>query len=391
MKIKNLIILVMILLFSITAVSAIITPGVSPAKLEYINVLKGSSLEKQLRITNFNNQEMDCTITVDGNEKDWFTLSQTTVKIPAKGSAAITVSINIPDDAASGVYDSNLIYIMPVTSASGGGTGATMNVVGGSAVKTEIKVTGEQIIDGNVFKLLVRDTEIDEPVTFIIGYANTGNVVSGPTLNIQIKRDNSVVGTLTEELEKIKPGTSKEVTVLWDTKGQKIDSYKADAKVMLNGKILEEKTLSFKILPYGSLQRSGTLKSLELLSEPSLNEMLKVEAIFQNTGKLAVNSKFKGEVYFNNKFVDIIESDEKMVSIHNQASLISYFKPTEQGSYKIKGKASYGGKETAEKELSFTVGKAAVQGDSNFLVGVVIIMGIIIVGFIVYFFIFSKK
>ena len=49
--------------------------------------------------------------------------------------------------------------------------------------------------------------------------------------------------------------------------------------------------------------------------EPLVNRSINVCAQFENSGEIAVTARFKGEVYCDGAFVDVIESEEKPVAV----------------------------------------------------------------------------
>ena len=53
--------------------------------------------------------------------------------------------------------------------------------------------------------------------------------------------------------------------------------------------------------------------------------------------------------------LDVLESEEMFVESGETAKLVSYYKILEPGNYTIKGRVLYAGKETEEKEVSFSV------------------------------------
>ena len=55
--------------------------------------------------------------------------------------------------------------------------------------------------------------------------------------------------------------------------------------------------------------------------EPLVNRSINVCAQFENSGEIAVTARFKGEVYCDGAFVDVIESEEKPVAVGETLSL----------------------------------------------------------------------
>ncbi len=93
--------------------------------------------------------------------------------------------------------------------------------------------------------------------------------------------------------------------------------------------------------------------------------MIKILADFGNTGKIDSRAAFKGELYRDGEFVDIIKSDEMLVEVGETCRLTSYYKIPSSGEYVVKGCALYEGKETATLEVSFDVGSTKSGGLSG--------------------------
>lgn len=142
----------------------------------------------------------------------------------------------------------------------------------------------------------------------------------------------------------------------------------------MNGKELRSENLLFKILPPGTLTRQGKLTNLSIEGEPAIG-LMKVNAIFANTGDIDTHAKFKGEVYKNGDLVDMIESEELTTPKLRSLALTSYLKIDSPGNYMIKGKIIFGEKETNVTEYSFKVsdGTKSIPGFEGFYVLVFVI------------------
>ncbi len=88
--------------------------------------------------------------------------------------------------------------------------------------------------------------------------------------------------------------------------------------------------------------------------EPLVNRSINVCAQFENSGEIAVTARFKGEVYCDGAFVDVIESEEKPVALGETLSPL-WLHVRIPGEYLIRGSVLYDGRETETKEVSFNV------------------------------------
>ena len=275
----------------------------------------------------------------------------------------ILLKIQIADDAPNNIYNSTIcIKSIPQETTAGGG--AVAQPVVQMKVTATIMVTGIQILNGTVKSITTADTEIGYPLKIKVLFQNDGNVVAKPTIACCIAKstgcryitNNSlIVDTFVYAETGIKPGKTDTITVLWNTTVKEPGDYTVSVNVSLGEGTLATKDLPFKILPSGTLTRAGELKLLYIEGDPLVNHVIKVIASFENTGMIDTMAKFKGEIYCNGEFVDVLEGEEKLIAVGETANLISYYKMTMPGDYLIKGTVIYEGKETEAKEASFAV------------------------------------
>jgi hypothetical protein len=83
-------------------------------------------------------------------------------------------------------------------------------------------------------------------------------------------------------------------------------------------------------------------------------------AKFENTGMIDLRAKFKAEIYRNDEFVEVLESDEKLVEVGETAELIAYYNIPEPGYYRITGYVTYDGKNTTGANATFNVVDATI-------------------------------
>ena len=338
--------------------------GVVPSELSIADALRGEEYERT--ITVYNTDEMTTTFKpyATGEIIDWIGFYDeegnvlTKITIPGKSSAKVLLRFKIPSDAASGNYTS-IVYVENVPGEAAG-EGAAAQMLIRMPVDITIGVTGEQILEGIVSGITIRDTEIDYPLRIEVLFQNTGNVVAKPAIDVEIRKGGATVQSFTSTDKAVKPNTREIIPVEWDTKGQTIGDYVADVAVSLDGDVLYEREIPFKILERGTLTRKGELTDLSYEGELMIGEMIKVLATFENTGKIDTKAKFTGEVHRNGKLVETIESEELEVPVRKTNTLTSYFKLDKPGDYKISGYAIYEGKKTNTKEVLLEIPGEAV-------------------------------
>ena len=359
---KNLIITITALLILCSTAGADIGLGMAPASMTISDALKGGSYERMITVFNTGDEAGTFMLIADDECSKWISFYAeddlatplTEVAIPAGGKAKILVRFDIPEDIANANYAST-IYAQSIPKESSGTEGAAAQAVIRIPSKITIDVTGTQILKGTVKSITTTDTEIDYPLKIKVLFQNEGNVVAKPNIAVTITKDGKLVDSFVHDETGIKPDCEDTITVLWNTTGQEIGDYTADAEVSLGGEVLADKSLPFKILPFGTLTRQGELTSLTTEGDPLAGRMIKILANFENTGKIDSRTTFKGEVYCDSEFVDVIESDEMLVEVGETGRLTSYYKIQSSGKYDVKGCVLYEGKETGTKEISFDV------------------------------------
>ena len=367
---KNLIIAITALLVLCSTAGADIGLGMAPASMTISDALKGGSYERMISVFNTGDEAGTFMLTAEGECSEWIsfyaeadlTTPLTEVAITAGGKAKILVRFDIPEDIANANYAST-IYAQTIPKESSGTEGAAAQAVIRIPSKITIDVTGTQILKGTVKSITTTDTEIDYPLKIKVLFQNEGNVVAKPKIAVTITKDGELIDNFVHDETGIKPDTKDTITVLWNTTEQRTGDYTADVEVSLGDEVLADKNLPFKILPFGSLTRQGEITSLTTEGEPMINRVIKILTDFENTGKIDSRTTFKGEVYCDGEFVDVIESNEMLVEIDETGRLTSYYKILAPGKYVVKGCVLYEGKETGTKEITFDV--ASINSKSS--------------------------
>ena len=375
--------------------------GISPASITINNALRGGMYERTITIFNTGDEAGTFELTAEGECADWISFYKpeepnTPIKkvtIPGKGKASVLVKFNIPADVANANYTAT-IYARSIPKG-GEGEGAVAHAVIRIPSKVLIQVTGTQILKGSVKSITTADTEVGYPLKIKVVFQNKGNVIARPKIAVTItKTGEGIVDSFVHEETDINPGKEGTIKVLWNTTGRDTGDYMANVTVSLGDEVLATKDLHFKILPFGSLTRRGVLQGLAIEGEPLVNIVIKVVAHFKNTGEIDTMAKFKGEIYHEGNLLDVLESEEMFVEVGETANLVSYYKILKPGNYTIRGRVYYAGKETEEKEVSFSVPVPEIEGlgeDKNGIPGFEAVFALIALSFISIFLAFSHK
>lgn len=343
--------------------------ALAPSEIQIDNGLKGTEYVKTLVIINTGDIPMIYSLNSSGDMVTWISYYEMTdleqqissIKIDGKDKRTLAVKIRIPDDAANGNYSSSLVA-----------ESTPEDVASGSAVKLKmssllnVSVIGDEILSGIVKSITISDTEESYPLIINVEFQNNGNVIATPLIEAEIYskvNPEILIDNIIFAQEEVRLNEKKVIQVLWDTRGQSLGDYTAEITVSLGGKVLQTTNKYFEILPLGTLSRSGQITEIYITGDRSINNPVKINADFINTGRINAQAKFFGEIYNKNKLIDTIQSEESIVPISGTKTFSGYFTPESSGNYVIKGKVVFGGKETDIVEYPFDVkGDKSIPG-----------------------------
>ena len=377
--------------------------GISPASITISDAFKGGTYERTITVFNSGDETGTFGLSVEGECADWISFYNETnpdiliteITIPGKDKAKVLVKFDIPKDIANADYTST-IYAQSTPGEMAPTEGAAAQAVIHIPSKVLIQVTGTQILKGTVKSITTMDIEIDYPLKIKVEFQNEGNVIAKPRIEVAVTKagGGELVDSFVHAETGIKPDSEGTITVLWNTTGRDTGDYVANVTVSLGKEqeLLASKDLPFKILPFGSLTRRGVLQSLTIEGEPLVNIVIKLVANFENTGEIDTMAKFKGEIFRDGGLVDVMESEEMFVEVGETGKLVDYYKITEAGSYEIKGRVFYAGKETAEKEVSFVVPQPEVESeDKKWIPGFEAVLALTALIVVLFFFIRKRR
>lgn len=330
--------------------------GVGPNYIRLDPALRGSSYKQTIYVYNQNDYGCDILLDSTGEVGDWVSFYESndldhqidSTTVPSASSKDIVIKISIPTDASYGEHEGNAI----ITCKSADPSTVDLNL----PISLSINVTGEQNLNVSVWYVEVDNVEINEPCRLRLQFKNTGNVVADPHTEVIITKDGKYIDSLSGTAEPIQPDQLGTQELVWNTAGMVAGDYVAHFNITLDGKLVEEKDVSFKLLPPDTFTRNGTLLDITHEGKPEKGKVLKIIATFKNTGDVDTDAKFIGEIYKDGELIDVIESDGINVPKYKTENLYAYYTIQENGTYVISGYILYGGKKTSTEELSFMVG-----------------------------------
>ena len=278
------------------------------------------------------------------------------ITAPPHSQANVLVHLTLPQDVANGKYSG---VIRAVTTdaggVTGGNSGSAVNI--GGEIPIEVTVTGTQNLSGKLTDIVTKDAEIGTPLKITASVTNSGNVNIRPDINVKIVDTTAVVvGEAGSSDHTIPPNETKQLMVEWDTARQKPGDYKAILVARADKLDLGTREITFRLVPFGALNRSGQLEKIELAAMPRPGELAKFRATFQNTGQIDSKSVFVGELYRDNHLLQQLSSQERFVLVAETVQIDAFATIPGDGTYALRGKVNYEGKETEVKELTFSVG-----------------------------------
>ncbi len=341
--------------------------GISPSRLE-IEIYRGEQARTQLLIINPSDHVIEYQTKVD-DYKEWFTIFQQKGKIEPNQTQVIDIFVNTSDETSNGEYNT----FITISIDNPNKQGVSFNT--GISIKTKVKITGKQVINLAVEKIGVEDAEQGNFVSFKTIVHNNGNVKLKPLFNFLIEKNNISVDEFNFESDYILPNSRQKILINRSTEHMYIGTHLAKLQVSLD-KPIKYQELSFNILPFGSLSRKGSFEKMDLtLTE----QILEISSIFKNTGKAPLNAKFQGKIYFNNKLLDIIESDSILIIPGEERTIKTNYKLPQAGEYELIGNILYDGKTSKVIEQKINM------NDNSNITGVTISLSIVVFGILLFY------
>jgi hypothetical protein len=373
-------VLIGVLLFSIP--SSAMGIGIAPPSYEITNAIRGGEYDRSVTVFNPDDNANTFTLRTEGEAGDWITFYElddrntpiNKIFISPRENFPFVIDIDIPSDAASGIYNATIIAETVPPSLIEGGSGSGVTTKMQATTKITIEVTGEQVLSGEVKSTTIEDSEVGYPVNIHTVFLNTGNVRAKPTIQITIFKDDTIITQLIHDSANVKATNNEKITVKWNTTTlDTVGDYSANVDLWLDGKSISSNNIAFKLFPVGTFSRQGNLTKMIIEGEPAVGSLVKVNAYFKNTGQIETGAKFIGEVYKDGILIDSITSEELQVERNKEAILTSYLKLDSKGKYLIKGKVVYSGKETPVQELSLKVGTSLPGFEGIYLAAILLL------------------
>jgi len=321
-----------------------------------------------LKVTNRGDSDVIANFELEGDIADKAVMDVTMKSnetIPAGETQNVEVTFNVK---TTGAFEGKIYsYISAAEDTESEGASSQVGI--GLITNVLVNVRGEAP-KGQVQNITVNDAEINKPLHILTQFENEGNVSAEPLVKAEIFKNNISIDMVQTSDTTIQKGNSGVIDLLWETTGQGTGEYLASVEVLLGKETLATSDHTFSIVETGSLIKEGRLEGISLQNEAIPNEMIKVLSRFTNSGEVAVNAMFVGEVYKGDTMVSIVRSDPVVISPGKTQEIASYVNLGGSGEYTIKGHVNYEGLMTEDKSYSFSAEGASVpMGTTPLLVG----------------------
>jgi hypothetical protein len=335
--------------------------GIAPGEITLSDAMRGGEYQRTVSVVNNEASELTFRFTRIGEVGEWVSLhppddpttTLDTIVVPSGGTGRALLKIVVPPDAPNGPHVGSIgVQSVPTGTPTGGASSVQVGV----SMELDISVTGTQKLTGAVLDMYTNDTEVGYPLRIYTKFENTGNVKAQPNIVVQIQdAQKAKVGETSCAETTVEPGAAQLIPCEWDTTGKGVADYVAAVVVSLGDSKIDARDLQFKILPVGTLTRQGVLEELTLENAPYPGAVAEINARFRNTGQIDTRATFLGEVYYKTALIDTISTPERLVEQGETVALEVFVEVPKGGTYTVRGKVNFEGKETEEKELTFEV------------------------------------
>jgi hypothetical protein len=337
--------------------------GTYPPVLEFGEVARSGVSLQDLGLINGTAEEQSFTFDVAGKVAPWvsFVLPSEpdvpvdSIKVPARSDGHAGVRVAVPPTVPNGSYTGTITVFGQVQDPQRP-TASPVQVASRSGIS--VTVDAQQSISGAFTELTVTPLlEVGSPLRVMTTIRNSGNVSIEPDIGLTVLAGSRTIDRARKADIAVQPRTSSAVELDWNTKGLSPGSYTAVVGVTFANQQLGTKKATFRVVPLGSMGRSGTLSNLIVIGGVQRAGLTRVQGTFTNSGKAESRVRLRVQVHRDKGLVDEVTGDE-VATLPGQTVALSALVPTsETGSYEVVGAGLFdNGSTTASQRLAFSVG-----------------------------------
>ncbi len=342
--------------------------GISPPLVQIDSVLRGSSQTKTIDVSKEAsqlNEDVAYTVSVRTPYENAVEAPEGFVIPAGESHYSYTFKINSAQ-AANGDYEAIFVFTeTPVnaeTEATDAQTSAVSRVVEGAAAVVKFGIGGSEIVSYQVTDLSAASIEEDDQLLMEYTINNDGNVSWRPDqikLVFTDRQDSAktfVAEIAGDTLEYSEPGTNDQLSFIAPVELAQ-GSYIAVATFIYKDQAVATLTSQpFDVFPANTLAQTGQVVSVKAnKAEYQLNENIKVDVEFENTGDTRITGILLADIYKDDSLVDYLRGEELVVDAGETTTFSHFFQFAEAGNYRIELSVEYANKKTEAVSTTFTV------------------------------------
>ena len=229
------------------------------------NVLRGSEMTEVLHLINSEDKEVIYQLQAEGDIAGWTSFYKiddknlenpiTEISVPANSHIKAIVKFEVPKDVPNGKYTGK-VAIMTASPQNKETSKMTVGILMRIEREVSITVTDKEILDFNA-AIIPNKYAIgkNQPLILKVIYTNKGNVTIKPDIHLRITQlstgevVHNAIYPYPDEENPVRPFERKVLPDLikWSTSGQPNGMYKAEVRVLLDGKEYFKDDFRFRV------------------------------------------------------------------------------------------------------------------------------------------------
>ncbi len=328
--------------------------GVSPAGINFQNVLRSGYAQRPITLTIDSEISTEVEFETYGNISDWINFTSKTLSVSKGNPLQIIISVSPPSDVPNGNYTGFLRIKSSRLgdSKEGHATGLVLPTLD---VYIVTEITDQEIQQCEASNLKISNAEQGEDVILTLDMENRGNIKISPKISLDIWDQSSTNLIAQKEFFPSQITPTKQGQFLFKIPSTDLDIGQYWVEISVPD-CYSSQILTFDILEEGSLYAAGTLQKIIVEPWADIDDIVPITAIFQNTGEKPLEARFIGKIMHENKVIQLLESDEPIfVPLSEQSNFQFYFTPQKEGKYIISGRIFYDNKQSYEQSAILNV------------------------------------
>jgi len=224
---------------------------VSKSSLDYGEVSPGSFSSMSLNLYVRGDKTMVCTLSAEGEIKDWVKMNESRVLLQPYTAQAVHVDLRIPEDAAHKSYSSNVYFSVSEYSPSGAGMGVT------AVLRMPVAVAFDVLGSGSKGVYTIQQADMaSNTKKIVLKESNTGSRILFLDYNISISDKKGDTKTLAKK-DKIRPYSTRNLEI--DLSPLNLAEGKYTAQILVTSNEKE----------YANLKLDFTLSTISIETTPT--------------------------------------------------------------------------------------------------------------------------